>query len=121
MHTKFYDIILEAYNKMIKATDITSYSLSACYQAVGLLVPICNVLILLDVKKKAENYFLPPQSMFVMHILAYLKPNFEKYCLKLLDIDVLVIDVIVGRGFLNKGSYNRVSHSGGIGGAPSIP
>lgn len=83
--------------------------------------PICNVLILIDVKKKAENYFLPPQSMFVMHILAYLKPNFEKYCLKLLDIDVLVIDVIVGRGFLNKGSYNRVSHSGGIGGAPSIP
>ena len=91
-------------HKMSSCPTKMVYLLSACSQAVAVLVPVCNnVLILLDTKKEARDYFLSPQSMFVMPILADLDPNFMKYFLNPLNIDDgLVTDVYrINADFIN--------------------
>ena len=55
-----------------------SYLLSACAQAVSLLVPLCNVLVSLDLKEH-RDYFLSPKSMSVMHALADLDPFWKEF------------------------------------------
>ena len=64
-----------------------SYLLSACLQAVALLVPLRNVLVSLDLKKEQRVYFMSPKSMSIMHIPADLEPFFKKHLLKALDGD----------------------------------
>ena len=71
-----------------------AYLLTSCAQGVELLGPVCDVLITLDVKKEQRDYFLGPESMIIMHILADVEPVFKKNFLKVLDTDdCLIIDV----------------------------
>ena len=64
-----------------------AYLLTCCSQAVTLLLPLCNVLVALNLKKEQWDYFMSPKSMFVMHILADMEPVFKKGLLKVLDSD----------------------------------
>ena len=64
-----------------------AYLLICCKQSVNLLVPLCDVMTTLDLKKEQRDYFMSPRSMFVMHILADLDPIFKKELLKVLDGD----------------------------------
>ena len=64
-----------------------AYLLTCCSQSVTLLIPLCDVLVTLDLKKEQRDYFMSPKSMFVMHILADLDPVFKKVLLKVLDTD----------------------------------
>ena len=64
-----------------------AYLLTAAAHSVKLLVPLCNVLVTLDVKKEQRDVFLTPKSMFVLHALADLEKPFQKQFLKALDTD----------------------------------
>ena len=68
-----------------------SYLLTASSHSVDLLVPICNVLVSLGVKKEQRDCFLSPKSMFVLHLLADLEVPFKKYFLRVLDGDSSII------------------------------
>ena len=71
-----------------------AYLLTADAHSVKLLVPLCQVLVTLDVKKEQRDVFLTPKSMFVMHALADLEKPFQKQFLKALDTDQsIAIDV----------------------------
>ena len=61
------------------------YLLTTAAHSVKLLVPLCNVLVTLDVKKEQRDVFLTPKSMFVLHALADLEEPFQKQFLKALD------------------------------------
>ena len=52
------------------------YLLTSCSQSVELLVPLCDVLVTLDLKKEQRDYFMSTKSMSIMHILANLEPVF---------------------------------------------
>ena len=70
------------------------YLLSACGLSVSLLVPICNVLVSLNIKPESKDYFLSPKSMFILHILADLETPFKKYFLRCLDANEgVIIDI----------------------------
>ena len=62
-----------------------AYLLTAPAHSVKMLVPLCNVLVTLDVKKKQRDVFLTLKSMFVLHTLADLGKPFQKQFLKALD------------------------------------
>ena len=66
----------------------------AAAHCVKLLVPLCNVLVTLDIKKEHRDLFLMPKSMFVLHALADLEKPFQKQFLIALDTDQsIAIDV----------------------------
>lgn len=70
-----------------------AYLLTACAQAVALLSPLSDVLITLDIKREQREYFMCPESMIIMHVLADLEPVFKKNFLRILDTDdALIID-----------------------------
>ena len=64
-----------------------AYILTAAAHSVKLLVPLCNVLVTLDVKKEQRDIFLTPKSMFVLHARADLEKPFQKQFLQALDTD----------------------------------
>lgn len=64
-----------------------AYLLTACGHCVNLLVPLCSVLISLEIKKEQSAIFLTPKCMFILHALADLEVPFKKYFLKVLDTD----------------------------------
>ena len=71
-----------------------AHLLTADVHSVKLLVPLCNVLISLEVKKEQRDVFLMPKSMFILHALAGLKKPFQKQFLKALNTDQFIdIDV----------------------------
>ena len=71
-----------------------AYLLKSAAHSVKFLVPLCNVLVTLDVKKEQRDVFLTPKSMFVLHALADLEKPFQKQFLKALDTDQsIAIDV----------------------------
>ena len=68
--------------------------LAAAAHSVKLLLPLCNILVTLDVKKEQHGVFLMLKSMFVLHVLADPEKPFQKQFLKSLDTDQsIAIDV----------------------------
>ena len=71
-----------------------AYLLMAAAHSVKWLVPLCNFLVTLDIKKEQRDVFLTPKSMFVFHALADLEKAFQKQFIKALDTDQsIAIDV----------------------------
>ena len=63
------------------------YLLTSCAKSVELVVPLCDVLVTLDLKKEERDAFMSPKSISIMHILADLDPTFRAGLLKQLDTD----------------------------------
>ena len=71
-----------------------AYLLKAAAHFVKLLVPLCNILVTLDIKKEQRDVFLTSKCMFVLHALADLEKPFQKQFLKALDTDQsIAIDI----------------------------
>ena len=71
-----------------------TYLLTTVAHSAKLLVPLCNVLVTLDVKKEQRDVFLTPKSMFVLHAPTDLEKSFQKQFLKALDTNQsIAIDV----------------------------
>ena len=86
-----------------------AYLLKAAAHSVKFLVPLCNVLVTLDVKKEQRDVFLTPKSMFVLHALADLEKPFQKQFLKALYTDQsIVIDVYRINSALEFRYYYRI-------------
>ena len=61
------------------------YLLDSCLQAYELFIPLPDILTTIGIKKEETDYFLAPKNLFIMHILADLRPVFNKYLLKAVD------------------------------------
>ena len=71
-----------------------TYLLTTAAHSAKLLVPLCNVLVTLDVKKEQRDVFLTPKSMFVLRAPTDLEKSFQKQFLKALDTNQsIAIDV----------------------------
>ena len=67
-----------------------AYLLKSAAHSVKFLVPLCNVLVTLDVTKEQRDVFLTPKSMFVLHALADLeKPFQKKFLSQLMSIELI--------------------------------
>ena len=53
-----------------------AYLLTACAQLVDLLLPTCDALASVGIRKEENHIFLSPKLMIIMHLLADLEPIF---------------------------------------------
>ena len=80
--------------------------LDSCLKAAEFLIPLCDILITIGIKKEETDSFLAPKNLFIMHILADFQPVFNKYLLKAVDKDDRII---VNTFRLNKGLADHMS------------